>query len=120
MGTKKETREVLRGCGASLTAAPFSCVNPLPFGRSPAAADFTSFIGASLQVASSRTPISCWTAGSNAHHLVEYFGKVQLVAQDMAAGKFCNRPGKYYGYCNFLPVYLGNDKKAQDTRVRIT
>lgn len=58
-------------------------------------------------------------AERNAHHLVEYLDKVQLVAEDIAAVKFYKRPGKHCGYCDFLPVCLGDKKKAQETLVRI-
>lgn len=59
-------------------------------------------------------------AERNANHLVEYLDKVQLVAQDIAAGRFYKRPGKHCAYCDFLPVCLGDKRKAQETLVRIT
>jgi CRISPR/Cas system-associated exonuclease Cas4 (RecB family) len=51
--------------------------------------------------------------------LTEYVAKVQLVSEDIAAGKFYKRPGKQCGYCDFLPVCLGNEKRAQETLLRI-
>jgi len=58
-------------------------------------------------------------AERDASHLVEYLDKVRLVAEDIAAGKFYKRPGKHCGYCDFLPVCLGDKKKAQETLVKI-
>ena len=52
--------------------------------------------------------------------LTEYVEKVRLVSDDIAAGKFYKRPGKHCSYCDFLPVCLGEYKKAQETLVRIT
>jgi CRISPR/Cas system-associated exonuclease Cas4 (RecB family) len=55
----------------------------------------------------------------NAGHLTEYLGKVRIVAEDIARGKFYKRPGKWCSYCDFLPVCLGDKKKTQETLVRI-
>jgi hypothetical protein len=52
-------------------------------------------------------------------HLSEYLAKFRLVFADIAAGKFYKRPGKHCGYCDFLPVCLGDKKRAQDTLVKI-
>ncbi len=52
--------------------------------------------------------------------LAEYLAKVRIVSEDIAAGKFYKRPGKHCGYCDFLPVWLGDGKAAQQTLVRIT
>lgn len=59
-------------------------------------------------------------AKRNANHLTEYLDKVRLVAEDIAAGKFYKRPGKHCGYCDFLPVCLGDKKKVGETLVKIT
>lgn len=59
-------------------------------------------------------------AKRDADDLAEYLAKVQIVAGDIAAGKFYKRPGKHCGYCDFLPICLGDSKKAQETLVRIT
>ena len=58
-------------------------------------------------------------AKRSADALAEYLEKVRLVSEDIAAGKFYKRPGKHCAWCDFLPVCLGNKKKAQDTLVRI-
>lgn len=51
--------------------------------------------------------------------LAEYLTKVRIVSEDIAAGKFYKRPGKHCGYCDFLPVCLGDRKKAQETLLKI-
>ena len=52
--------------------------------------------------------------------LAEYLEKVRLVSEDIAASKFYKRPGKHCGYCDFLPVCLGDNRKIQETLVKIT
>jgi RecB family exonuclease len=59
-------------------------------------------------------------ADRNAGRLTEYLAKVQIVSEDIAAGKFYKRPGKWCSYCDFLPVCLGDRKKVQQTLVKIT
>ena len=58
-------------------------------------------------------------AKRSAGDLAEYLDKVRLVSDDIAAAKFYKRPGKHCAWCDFLPVCLGDKKKAQDTLVRI-
>src|SRR5947209_10451332 len=58
-------------------------------------------------------------AKRSAGDLAEYLAKVRLVSNDIAAAKFYKRPGKHCAWCDFLPVCLGNKRKAQDTLVRI-
>jgi RecB family exonuclease len=58
-------------------------------------------------------------AERNGSHLTEYLAKVRMVSDDIAAGKFYKRTGKHCGYCDFLPVCLGDEKKAQETLVKI-
>jgi CRISPR/Cas system-associated exonuclease Cas4 (RecB family) len=52
--------------------------------------------------------------------LAEYLTKIRLVSEDIAAGKFYKRPGRQCAYCDFLPVCLDNQKKAQEILVKIT
>ena len=58
-------------------------------------------------------------AKRSADALAEYLEKVRLVSDDIAAAKFYKRPGKHSAWCDFLPVCLGDKKKAHDTLVRI-
>ncbi len=59
-------------------------------------------------------------AERNANGLAEYLDKVRVVSEDIAAAKFYKRPGKHCGYCDFLPVCLGDKKSTKQTLVRIT
>ena len=59
-------------------------------------------------------------AERDAERLAEYLAKVQIVSEDIAAGKFYKRADKHCSYCDFLPVCLGDKKKVQETLVKIT
>ena len=59
-------------------------------------------------------------AERDAGRLAEYLGKVRIISADIAAGKFYKRAGKHCGYCDFLPVCLGDKEKVQETLVRVT
>jgi PD-(D/E)XK nuclease superfamily protein len=59
-------------------------------------------------------------AKRGADTLAEYLKKLQLVSGDIAAGKFYKRSGKHCSYCDFLPMCLGDEKKTQETLMRIT
>ena len=58
-------------------------------------------------------------AERNAGHLGDYLRKVGIVARAVEDGVFYRRPGKHCGYCDFLPVCLGDRKAAEETLVRI-
>jgi len=51
---------------------------------------------------------------------IEYVDKVRIVSADILDGKFYKRPGKHCSYCDFLPLCMGNRKKAEETLVQIT
>jgi RecB family exonuclease len=60
-------------------------------------------------------------AKRDSDHLMEYLAKVRLVSEDdVTRGKFYKRAGKWCSYCDFLPVCLGDKKKATETLVKIT
>jgi predicted aspartyl protease len=61
----------------------------------------------------------CNFARRSSNTLAQYLDKVRLVSQDITAGKFYKRAGKYWGYCDFLPVGLGDQKKGEQTLVRL-
>lgn len=58
-------------------------------------------------------------AERDAERLTEYLRKVRIIAGDIQAGKFYKRPGKHCSWCDFLPVCLGDEKKIEETLVRI-
>jgi len=49
--------------------------------------------------------------------LEEFLRKAGFVAQDIAAGRFYKRPGKHCSWCDFLPVCLGDKKRADETLI---
>ena len=53
-------------------------------------------------------------------HLAEYLTKADLVGRAITAGHFYKRPGKWCGYCDFLPVCLGDEEKVRETLVQVT
>jgi CRISPR/Cas system-associated exonuclease Cas4 (RecB family) len=59
-------------------------------------------------------------AQRDAERLSEYLQKVRIISEDIRAGKFYKRPGKHCSWCDFLPVCLGDKKRAKETLVRIS
>lgn len=51
--------------------------------------------------------------------VIEYLDKVHYVAEEIAAGQFYKRPGKWCGYCDYLPVCMGDKKKTEETLMQI-
>lgn len=51
--------------------------------------------------------------------VMEYVEKAEAVAEQIASGNFYKRPGKWCRQCEFLPVCMGDRKKAAQTLVRI-
>jgi hypothetical protein len=49
--------------------------------------------------------------------LTEFLAKVGYVAREIKAGHFYKRPGRWCGWCDFLPVCLGDTKKAEEALV---
>ena len=49
--------------------------------------------------------------------LVEYLAKAKLVGAEITAGHFYKRPGKWCAWCDYLPVCVGDEVKAQQTLV---
>ena len=52
--------------------------------------------------------------------LTEFLVKVDLVAHDIANGRFYKRPGKWCSWCDYLPVCLKDEKRIKETLVKIT
>jgi len=51
--------------------------------------------------------------------VLEYLEKVDHVAREISAGRFYKRPGRWCSYCDFLPVCLGDQAKAEETLARV-
>ncbi len=62
--------------------------------------------------------IDWYLSNRKPNQVVEYLEKVDYVCQEIAAGRFYKRPGRWCGYCDFLPVCMGNQAKADETLVR--
>lgn len=52
------------------------------------------------------------------NQVIEYLAKVEHVAREISAGRFYKRPGRWCSYCDFLPVCLGDEAKAEQTLVQ--
>lgn len=52
-------------------------------------------------------------------HLAEYLAKANLVGRAITAGHFYKRPGKWCGYCDYLPMCLGDLQKVKETLVQV-
>jgi CRISPR/Cas system-associated exonuclease Cas4 (RecB family) len=51
--------------------------------------------------------------------LGEYLAKAGYVAREIMAGRFYKRPGMWCAWCDFLPVCLGDKRKAEETLVTV-
>lgn len=52
-------------------------------------------------------------------HITEYLHKAGYVAREIAAGSFYKRSGMHCFWCDFLPLCVGDKRKAADTLVTI-
>lgn len=77
-------------------------------------------VGFCVLVKTKEPKIEWHWAERDAERLAEFLAKVRIVADDIAAGKFYKRPGRWCSYCDFLPVCVGDKKKAEETLVKIT
>ena len=59
------------------------------------------------------------TTDRTSDRLIEYLDKVGYVAGEIAALRFYKRPGKWCAWCDFLPLCLGDKRKARETLVKI-
>jgi RecB family exonuclease len=67
-----------------------------------------------------KEPQICWYLSErSAGQLTEYLHKLAYLAHEIAAGRFYKRPGKWCGWCDFLPVCLGDKRKTEETLVKI-
>ena len=51
--------------------------------------------------------------------LAEYLAKADLVGRAIAAEHFYKRPGRWCGYCDYLPVCLGDQQKVHENLVQV-
>jgi CRISPR/Cas system-associated exonuclease Cas4 (RecB family) len=76
-------------------------------------------VGLCVLVKTKEPKIEWHWAERNADHLADYLRKVGIVAAAIADGIFYRRPGKHCGYCDFLPVCLGDRKAVEETLIQI-
>ena len=51
--------------------------------------------------------------------LTEFLAKTEYLAQQIAAGRFYKRPGKWCAWCDYLPVCTGDKRIAEETLLQI-
>ena len=59
-------------------------------------------------------------ANRSGDDLTEFLVKADIVAHDIAAGRFYKRPGKWCSWCDYLPVCVKDEKRAKETLVKVT
>ncbi len=57
--------------------------------------------------------------GRTSEQLRDYIAKAGYVGREIGAGRFYKRSGKWCTWCDFLPVCLGNKRKAAETLVAV-
>jgi hypothetical protein len=63
--------------------------------------------------------IEWYPSGRSPQQLVEYISKVGYLALEIKAGHFYKRPGRHCSWCDYLPICLGDARKAQETLVQV-
>jgi hypothetical protein len=58
-------------------------------------------------------------AERSAGQLVDFLSKASYVSGEIAQERFYKRSGKWCSYCDYLPVCVGDQKKAKETLVQI-
>lgn len=76
-------------------------------------------VGLCVLVKTKEPRIEWHWAERNAEHVEDYLRKVGIVAQAITNGVFYRRPGKHCGYCDFLPICLGDRKAVEETLIQI-
>ena len=63
--------------------------------------------------------IDCYVSARQPAHLAKYRAKADRVGRSIMSGQFYKRPGKWGGYCDYLPVCLGDQGKVRETLVQV-
>src|SRR5713226_7426288 len=56
----------------------------------------------------------------NSADLLDYLAKAGYVAHEISAHRFYKRPGMWCAWCDFLPVCLRDERKIEETLVRLS
>jgi hypothetical protein len=59
-------------------------------------------------------------ARRNGQQLMEFLAKAEYVAGQINSGRFYKRPGKWCGWCDYLPVCMKDEGRTRESLVRIT
>ena len=70
-------------------------------------------------VKSSNPQIEWHITRGTSDRLSEYLTKVQMVEGNIAARRFYKRSGMWCGWCDFLPVCLGDQEKIRQTLIHV-
>ena len=71
-------------------------------------------------VKTKRPKIEWHTATRSGEELSEFLEKAGAVAQDIQAARFFKRPGMHCAWCEYLPVCMGDERKAAETLVYVS
>lgn len=52
--------------------------------------------------------------------LTEYLSKLEIIGQQIAGNVFYKRPGKWCAQCDYLPICMGDKKRAEETLVTVS
>jgi hypothetical protein len=72
-----------------------------------------------ILVKTKKPQIEWHCATRTGEQLAEYLAKVGYAAREIAAGRFYKRSGIWCAWCDYLPVCLGNKRKAAETLVTV-
>src|SRR5215831_15489076 len=75
-------------------------------------------VGLWVLIKTKEPKIEWYPSNRSPEQLVEYISKVGYLAREIRAGNFYTRPGKYCGWCDYLPICLGDVGKAQKTLIQ--
>jgi RecB family exonuclease len=64
--------------------------------------------------------IEWYLSTRNGTQLTEFLRKAEYVAREIKARHFYKRPGTWCSWCDFLPICLGDTKRAEEALIRIS
>jgi RecB family exonuclease len=72
-----------------------------------------------VMVKTKEPKIEWYPSGRSPEQLLEYISKAGYLAKQIKAGHFYKRSGKHCAWCDYLPICLGDARKAEETLVQI-
>jgi putative RecB family exonuclease len=58
-------------------------------------------------------------ANRTGEQLTEYLAKAEYIGREILSHRFYKRPGRWCGYCDFLPVCVGDKQQTHETLIQI-